>query len=243
MKSFRFAGITLIATSLGFVAVFSYLAAHFGYPEVLEGPAADVLPALVAGGIRMRAVWSVYAVLPAGVVLAAILAYPLFRKRGETISRLGVIAAFTSATSMTAGLMRWPTINYALGRRFVEAGADERQILASIFEAGNLYLGTLTGEFIGEVTLSLWFLTSSVAILRGLEIWRWTGYLGVFTAASMSVGAFRNVSSWVAPMAALNNNLLPIWLIVLGAALIAPKGTKSGQPPRMPTGVADLTRA
>ena len=46
----RVAGIALIVTSLGFVAVFNYLATHFGYPDVLDGEAERVLPALVAGG-------------------------------------------------------------------------------------------------------------------------------------------------------------------------------------------------
>jgi hypothetical protein len=36
-----------------------------------------------------------------------------------------------------------------------------------------------------------------------------------------SLGAFRNLTSLVAPIAALNNNLLPIFLIGLGAALSA----------------------
>lgn len=89
MNPFRLAGIALIATSLGFVAVFGYLASHFGYPEVLEGKAADVLPAFVAGGGTMRAVWVVYAILPAGIALSAILAFPLFRRAGERLARLG----------------------------------------------------------------------------------------------------------------------------------------------------------
>ena len=221
MKTFRLAGITLISTSVGFIAVFSYLAAHFGYPEVLRGTAANVLPALVAGGPTMRAVWAIYAVLPAGVVMAAILAFPLFRRAGERMARLGLVGAVTAAVAMTAGLVRWPTLNYVLGQRFIDAGASERERIAAIFDAGNLYLGTIAGEFIGELGLSLWFFTLSLAILRGVGAWRWTGYAGLFTAASMAVGAFRNLTSWVEPIAALNNSLLGIWLILLGAALVA----------------------
>jgi hypothetical protein len=58
--------------------------------------------------------------------------------------------------------------------------------------------------------------------LRGIGVARWVGYAGLATATSMTIGAFRNVSSVVAPVAALNNNLLPLWLIVLGAALAWP---------------------
>jgi hypothetical protein len=122
---------------------------------------------------------------------------------------------------MTAGLMRWPTINYVLGRAFVTASADQRVVLSALFDAGNLYLGTVTGEFIGELALSLWFLTLGMAIARGVGIARWVGYLGAFTAVSMSVGAFRNVSSLVTPVAEVNNALLPLWLIVLGVALLS----------------------
>ena len=221
MKAFRLAGITLISISVGFIAVFSYLAAHFGYPEVLQGTAANVLPALVAGGPTMRAVWAIYAVLPAGVAVAAILAFPVFRRAGERMACFGLFAAITAAGAMIAGLVRWPTLNYVLGQRFIDAGASERQRIAGIFDAANLYLGTVTGEFIGELALSLWFFTLSLAILRGVGAWRWTGYAGLFTAASMSVGAFRNLTSWVDPVAAMNNSLLGIWLIALGAALVA----------------------
>ena len=41
-------GIALVAGAIGFLAVFAYLAARFNYPEVLDGSAEDVLPALLA---------------------------------------------------------------------------------------------------------------------------------------------------------------------------------------------------
>jgi len=227
MNAFRIAGITLIWTSIGFMAIFSYLAAHFGYPEVLRGTAANVLPALVAGGPAMRAAWAIYAVLPAGVAVAAILAFPLFRRADERMARLGLVGAITAAVAMTIGLVRWPTLNYVLGQRYIDAGASERARIAAIFDAGNRYLGTIAGEFIGELALSLWFFTLSLAILRGVGAWRWTGYAGLFTGASMTVGAFRNLTSWVDPIAALNNSLLGIWLIALGAALVVLDGERA----------------
>ena len=48
---------------------------------------------------------------------------------------------------------------------------------------------------------------------------RWIGWLGVVTAASGLLGMFRNVTGAVAPIAALNNYLLPVFMIVLGVAL------------------------
>jgi len=49
---------------VAFLVVFTYLAARFNYPAVLDGPAATVLPNLLATGARGRLVWAVYALLP-----------------------------------------------------------------------------------------------------------------------------------------------------------------------------------
>jgi hypothetical protein len=225
MKQQRIAGVTLVLTSLGFVAVFSYLAASFGYPEVLDGSAAKVLPAFIAGGVKLRWVWAAYAALPIGVALAAILAYPVLRPSGETSARFGLVAAIVASVAMSAGLLRWPTFHYRLGQRFVQAGVEEQRLIAALFDAANLYLGNVVGEFIGEVAMSTWFATLGLAILRGTGLPRWVGYLGLFTAASLGVGALRNVTGWVAPIAALNNNLLPLWLITLGATML--RGSQS----------------
>jgi hypothetical protein len=39
------------------------------------------------------------------------------------------------------------------------------------------------------------------------------------------IGMFRNVSSVVDPIAAMNNYLLPLWMIIFGVALIRHRGT------------------
>jgi hypothetical protein len=41
-------GIALVGGALAFLGVISYLAARFQYPEVLDGSAAEVLPALLS---------------------------------------------------------------------------------------------------------------------------------------------------------------------------------------------------
>jgi len=46
----RFGGLCLAGGAVAFLGVFSYLAARFNYPDVLDGPAATVLPSLLATG-------------------------------------------------------------------------------------------------------------------------------------------------------------------------------------------------
>lgn len=229
MNQYRVAGSILVATSLGFVAVFAYLAAAFGYPEVLDGAAEHVLPALAAGGAKMRWAWVAYAALPSGIALTAILTQPLLRRAGETVARLGLASALATTLAMTTGLMRWPTIHHTLAQRFLLAGPEERRLLSALFDAANLYLGNVTGEFIGEVCMCAWFAAASCGLLalahdggsRGL---RWVSYLGFGTAFSMLIGAFRNLTPTVAEVAELNNTVLPIWLVVLGVSFFRAGG-------------------
>ena len=49
-------GLSWIFAAIAFVLVFSYLAANFNYPDILDGSAAEVLPRLHAGGAAMRTV-------------------------------------------------------------------------------------------------------------------------------------------------------------------------------------------
>lgn len=226
MKSLRLAGITLIATSLGFVVIFAYLASHFGYPEVLQGSAAEVLPRFVAGGSKLRAVWIAYALLPAGIAIAARWIRPLLFAAGERVARWGTLAGSLSAVSMTLGLARWPTLNHALGERYLTAPEAEQARLAAWFDTGNLVLGNLIGELCGELFLSAWFLALGLALVRGSRAWRLTGYLALFTALSMVIGALRNLTTAVALVAAFDNTLLPVFLITLGCVLLlSPAGT------------------
>jgi drug/metabolite transporter (DMT)-like permease len=47
----------------------------------------------------------------------------------------------------------------------------------------------------------------------------WVSFLGIATAAAGFVGMFRNVTGAVAPVAAINNYLLPLWMIAFGVVL------------------------
>jgi hypothetical protein len=50
-------GLSFVVGALAFVSVFSYLAANFDYPGILDGSASEVLPRLRAGESTLRAIW------------------------------------------------------------------------------------------------------------------------------------------------------------------------------------------
>jgi uncharacterized protein DUF4386 len=220
-STIRAGGIALIAAAVAFLGVFAFLAARFDYPAILDGSAAEVLPKLLATGATGRAVWTVYGFLPILWIPAGVAAFHALRPVREGSARIGMLFAFMAALSMMLGLLRWPSIHWMLAEAWAGGGASERTALAAVFTGLNSYLGNYIGEFLGELSVNLFFLLSALAMLdRGAGFPRWMGYLGTVAAIAGLVGMFRNVSAGVAPIASLNNYLLPLWMIVFGSGLL-----------------------
>ncbi len=212
-------GICFIVGALAFVAVFSYLAAKFNYPKVLDGEAEEVLPRLRGGGGAMRAVWAIYALLPLLLVPAAVgasLALP------ESPGRmtLALVLACLGTLAMCLGLMRWPSIHWELAGAYEKAGADARVSIGAMFKGLNLYLGNYIGEFLGEICLGGFFAITGAAMLDSSMWPSWLGIGGLVFGVLFIIGAFRNVTAKVQWLADINNLLLPLWMIILGGSLI-----------------------
>jgi hypothetical protein len=216
--SVRLGAIALIAGALAFMAVFAFLASRFDYPAVLDGPAGTVLPKLLATGSAGRAAWALYAFLPLIWLPAGVGAYIALRRSHPGAMLLALQCAALSAISMMLGLMRWPSIHWRLAEQYAHATPDQQGVIGALFDGLNLYLGNYLGEFLGELSFSSFFLLSSWALLRSRGTKPWIAGVGLLTGAAGLVGMFRNVTPVVAPIAALNNYLLPVGMIVLGMA-------------------------
>lgn len=213
-------GLCLIGGAVAFLVVFSYLAANFNYPDVLDGPASTVLPSLLGTGARGRLVWTIYAFLPLIWIPAGIAAFEALSPVRRGPMRLAMFFAFLAAIAMMLGLMRWPSVHWHLALAYGQANPGEQAVLAAIFDGLNTYLGNFIGEFLGEMAVSLFFLLTALAWLQSPERTQWIGWLGVVTAVAGLIGMFRNVTTVVAPIAEVNNYLLPVFMIVLGVTLI-----------------------
>jgi len=222
----RVGGLFLIAGALAFMGVFAFLASRFNYPAVLDGTAAQVLPNLLATGTAGRTVWAIYGFLPLIWIPAGVGAFHALRGVREGSMRVAMLFAVMSAVSMMLGLLRWPSIHWTLAEAYAAGNAADRTAIDATFAGLNSFLGNYIGEFLGELSFSVFFLLSGLAMLaRGARFPRWVGYLGIFTAAAGLIGMFRNVSGVVDPIAALNNYLLPLWMIIFGVALIRHPGS------------------
>jgi hypothetical protein len=222
------AGATLVVASLGFIAVFSYLASAFGYPDVLDRGAAEVLPRLLAGGPRLRLVWFLYAALPLGIVFAAAASSRILERGGRGLAGFGTGAGVAAGIAMTLGLVRWPTIQWALAQEWKSASDSSRAALSAFFDAANSYLGNVIGEFAGEAALATWFITLGVVFRRtGRDT---LGAVGIAAGLLVAVAALRNMTSLVDPVSALNNVTLPLWLITLGVVFVRHRAPSPAPP-------------
>lgn len=212
-------GLSFIVGALAFVAVFSYLAANFDYPDILDGAAAEVLPRLRGGGAPMRAVWALYAFLPLLLIPGAVGAYvacPSSRGR----MTLALVFAALGALAMCLGLMRWPSVHWVLADAYSQSGVDAKSSLGAVFVGLNIYLGNYLGEFLGELCLAVFFFLAGWSVLGEARFPKWLGWCGIGFALLFVVGAFRNVLPAVQAVADVNNALLPLWMIVFGASLV-----------------------
>lgn len=211
----RIGGWSLVLGAVAFMAVFGWLAARFDYPAILDGPAATVLPRLLATGTAGRAAWAFYAFLPLVWIPAGVGAYLALRESHPGSTLLALQCAVVAAVAMMLGLMRWPTIHWHLAELYTVADPRQRAVADALFDGLNTYLGNYIGEFLGELAFNAFFLLTAWALLRTHRV----AVLGLVAGLAGLTGMFRNVTGAVAPVAAINNYLLPAWMIVFGVVL------------------------
>jgi len=223
----RVGGVALIVGAVAFMAVFAFLAARFDYPGILDGPANVVLPRLLATGTSGRAAWALYAFLPLIWLPAGVGAYRALRRFYPGAMLLALQCAGLAAVSMMLGLMRWPSVHWHLAGLQATATAEQQQLIAAVFDGLNTYLGNYVGEFLGELGFNTFFLLSSWTLLRSRTTPTWVAVVGLTAAGAGFLGMFRNVSVTAAPIAAVNNYLLPLWMIVFGVVLFRYRGPEA----------------
>lgn len=212
--------LSLIVGAICFVAVFVFLAARFDYPRILDGSASEVLPRLIEGGPTMRAIWAIYSVLPLFLIPGAVGAAAALPSSRAAMS-MAVALACIAALAMCLGLMRWPSLHWALAQAHYGIDDDSDIALEAMFRGLNLYLGTYVGEFLGEICLGAFFALTGTAMLAEPRFAPGLGWGGIAFGVLFFIGAFRNVTRRVQRLADINNALLPLWMIVLGVVLLS----------------------
>jgi len=212
-------GLSLITATVLFAIVFVYLAATFDYPDVLARSADEVLPRLLALGVRGRAVWLVYGLIPLLLIPTARGLNEAIRQTMPALGRAGLWLAVISAVAMMTGLLRWPTLQWTLAEGWATASPAMRELMSARFASANLYLGNVIGEFMGELFLTGFFVVASIALARQQKM-AWLRPVGIVAGVVGWTAMLRNITPAVATIASINNNVLPLWMLTLGVVML-----------------------
>lgn len=91
----------------------------------------------------------------------------------------------------------------------------------AVFAASNSYLGNFIGEVLGELFLNSFFLRAAIVLTRAAAPARhWLLVAGASASLLGGLAMLPNVTGWVELIEALNNVVLPIWMLVLGVAQV-----------------------
>lgn len=182
-------------TVLNLVAV-ALLAAAYGWPAVLDEPAAVVLPAFAAAQTAVVAGFLLQTLLSVALVPIAI---GLHRESGGgsrlwplTVAGFGILAGLTQ----TLGWIRWPIVVPGLATTWLDPATtpEIRTATEVSYDLLNSYAGGALGEYLGWLFQALWAIGIAVLLVRARVVGPATTAIGLgLTAvwgASFLVGPF-----------------------------------------------------
>jgi hypothetical protein len=226
-------GLAALLLAVGFNLPFAGLAAQFDYPDILRRPAGEVLTAFAAGGPILILTWYAFALSAVALILFAP-ALALGTADWGRRPGLAVAAALIGALAGLAqaiGLMRWVFAIPGMAAAYVDPATDAatRAALAMGFDLLNRWGGVAIGEHLGQLLTVVWV---GLAATQG-----WVGRLplsrlAVVPAAVAVVGitlglgeglslALGHEAPVLGMMVVAGFLALSVWLVILGAGLIA----------------------
>jgi hypothetical protein len=163
---------------------FTGLGSVFGYPDVLQEPAAEVLARFYD---NQAAVTGWFLVLAASSALLGVIAVRVGRLSRHPAMRLAVPVGVAASVVQVVGLMRWPLL--VPGWAADSVGGDPVAAAAAqdAFTTASHVLGTLVGETLGYLLTATWTLLVVVALGRRFA-GTWFSALGGLSAALILAG-------------------------------------------------------
>ncbi len=222
-------------TVLNLVAVL-LLAAAYGWPAVLDEPAAVVLPAFAAAQTAVVAGFLLQTLLSVALVPITI---GLHREVGGgsrlwplTVAGFGVLAGLTQ----TLGWIRWPIAVPGLAATWLDPATtpEVRTATEVSYDLLNSYAGGALGEYLGWLFQALWAIGIAVLLVRARVVGPAT------TAVGLGLTAVWGLSFLAGPLVpALAEGLFGtagfsayalwfFWLGSVGIALLRPARALAG---------------
>lgn len=219
------AGFLLIASGLLAAVGAFWLSASFGWPDVLDDAGGVALPRFADTETAVRTAFYLLMVSSLLLIPAAIHLEQLFggtsRAGARTVTVFGVLGGF----SQVLGWVRWPIAVPHLSDAYA-ATTDEvtRQAVAASYDVLNRYSGGALGEHLGWVFQGLWAIGIALLLMRATEIPRWFSGLGLGLAVAwwpLLVASGLAEADWLASIGSTISAVWYVWLLALGALLVA----------------------
>ncbi len=189
MSDRRSTAVLLLTFTVLNLAAVVLLGAAYGWPAVLDEPAAVVLPAFAEAQTAVVSGFVLQTLLSVALVPIAI---GLHREAGGTtrlwplsVAALGVLSGLTQ----TLGWIRWPVVVPGLAETYLDPATSEevRTATAVSYDLLNSYAGGALGEYLGWLFQALWAVGIAVLLVRSRIIGPVTAAIGVALAAVWAV--------------------------------------------------------
>lgn len=226
-------GLAAIVLAVAFNLPFALLASSFDYPDILRGPAGEVLDAFAAGGAPLILTWYGFALSAVGLIFFA---PALALGTADWTRRPGIAVAAALMGSLAGiaqaiGLFRWVFAVPALATLHADPSTDAatRASLETAFTLLNGWGGVAIGEHLGQI-LTLGWVTLAVlqALSNSQRFAKGTAVPAVLAVAGIGLGLGEGLSIALgheAPLLAMATVAgylaFSLWLLATGAGLIA----------------------
>jgi hypothetical protein len=213
----------LIASALLAAVGATWLSSAFGWPEVLDAPGGEALPAFAAAESGIRTAFyllliSSLLLIPAAIHLEHVVGGTT-RPAARTVTTFGVLGGF----AQILGWVRWPVTVPHLSDAYAGAGGTSAEAIASSYDVLNRYAGGALGEHLGWLFQGLWAVGLAVLLLRVAGVPRWFAGLGLLLAAlwlPLVLASGLVAVEWLAPVGTSISAVWYVWLLALGVLVI-----------------------
>lgn len=216
-------GVLLIASAVLAAIGSLWLSTAFGWPEILDAPGSEALPAFRAAEVAVRTAFyllliSSLLLIPAAIYLEQVLGGPA-RPAVRAVTAFGVLGGF----SQILGWVRWPVTVPHMSDAYAAAEGASAGAVAASYDVLNRYAGGALGEHLGWLFQGLWAIGIAVLLLRVTGIPRWFAAVGLVLAVlwlPMVWGSGLVAVEWLAPVGSSISVLWYLWLLALGLIIM-----------------------
>jgi hypothetical protein len=219
----RVTGALLIAAALLAAVGAGWLSAVFTWPDILDAPGAEAIPAFMAAESAVRTAFylmllSSLALFPAAIYLEQVVGGPA-TPAVRTVTAFGVLGGF----AQILGWVRWPVTMPHLAQSYGSAEPSAQTSIAASYEVLNRYAGGALGEHLGWLLQGLWAVGLAILLLRVVGVPRWFSYLGLALSLlwlPMTWGSGLFDIEWLAPVGSSISVAWYLWLLALGVVVM-----------------------